>query len=172
MIRSWKSAAAAVALVLAVSAPASAQIGFGIAGGPSFGISNGLDAFDMGYHLQGSASLSLPLLPIGVRIDGLYNRFPSDGGTFQTLAGTVNGILSIPSVGITPYIIGGVGLYNNKVDFENSEDSSSSDFGVNVGAGVRLGLPGLGVYVEGRLHNVFGEGSSLRFAPLSIGLKF
>jgi hypothetical protein len=174
MIRGWKSAAALVALVVAAASPASAQIGFGIAGGPSFGLGDSFSAYDMGYHVQGSASLSIPLIPIGVRVDGLYNRFPSDGATFQTLGGSVNGILSIPSVGITPYVIGGVGMYKNKVDFENNDDTSTTDFGVNIGAGVKLGLPGLGVYVEGRLHNIFGDegAGSLRFAPLSIGLKF
>ncbi|MGH7448988.1 MAG: outer membrane beta-barrel protein [Longimicrobiales bacterium] len=177
MIRSVRAAFTVAAVSLAVSATAAqAQIGFSIAGGPSFATGDFGEGLDMGYHAKVAASFSLPLLPIGLQADGMWTRFDvsdTDDAKVQILNGSLNAVLNIPSVGITPYIIGGVGLYNTEIDLGAFGSGKETDMGVNVGAGVRLGLPGLGgVFAEARLHNVFGDEDSYRFVPVSLGIRF
>jgi opacity protein-like surface antigen len=170
MNRYMKSALGlAVAALVFSASEASAQ--FAIAGGPSFAASGELkDDFEMGYHLQASFNLGLPLLPVGFRADGIYNRHPHDvDGHAQIIGGNVNAVLDIPLIGVTPYLIGGVGLYNSKYD-DGHDHPSTTDFGANIGAGARIGLPGLGIFVEARLHNLFSEGD--RFVPVSFGFRF
>ncbi|HEX6133430.1 MAG TPA: outer membrane beta-barrel protein [Longimicrobiales bacterium] len=165
---------AAMGLVFSAS-EAQAQIGFSIAGGPTFPLGDAGDFLDMGYHVQASAIFSLPLLPIGIQADGAFNRFAYsdvDDANFQSLSGSINAVINLPTPGITPYLIGGVGYYNLK-DETPLGDADVNDFGINAGAGVRLGLPGIGgVFAEARLHNVFTENESTRFVPVSLGIRF
>ena len=143
---------------------------FSIAGGPSFATGDFGDLLDMGYHAQVGAGFSLPMLPIGIRADGAWNRFDIENTdeNVRILSGTLNAVVNLPTPGITPYLIGGVGLYNGK---NSGGGDSVTDFGVNVGAGVRVGLPGLSVFGEARLHNVFGDPDTYRFVPVSIGIS-
>lgn len=176
MIRNVRVALAAVAVAMAVSATsAQAQIGFSIGAGPSFAIGDFGDGLDMGYHAKVGASFSIPLLPIGLQAEGMWNRWDvseAEDAKIQSLSGTINAVINLPTPGITPYIIGGVGYYNTKLDVEGAEGGDSNDIGVNVGGGVRLGLPGLGVFAEARLHNIFTEGEgSTRFVPVTIGIR-
>lgn len=166
-----------VAAALAFSAPqAQAQVGFSIAGGPSFALGDFGDNVDMGYHAKFAASFSVPILPVGLEADAMWSRFDASDveGHAQILNGTLNAVINLPTPGITPYIIGGVGYYNLKEKNPLGE-FDDNEFGVNIGAGVRLGLVGLGgVFAEARLHNVFGsEGAeSVRFVPVSLGIRF
>lgn len=177
-MKTFRAAVSAAGLALALSAGStSAQVQLSIAGGPSFPLGTLGDVVEMGYHAQVSGALSLPLLPVGVRVDGMINRFPEAGDNFQVLSGSVNAILSIPSIGITPYLIGGLGAYNSRFTDAGEpghehEEGSTTNVGANIGAGVRLGLPGLSAFAEARLHNLFSEGSHTRFVPLSLGLSF
>ena len=157
--------------VAAGATEASAQISIGA--GPSFAMGDLGDGLDMGYHAQVSLGFGLPMLPIGLQADVGLNRFAVsdiDDANFQTIHGAVNAVINLPTPGITPYLIGGVGYYNLKFDIAG-EDADTNDFGINVGGGVRLGLPGLGVFAEARLHNVFTEGESSRFLPVTLGIR-
>ena len=176
MNRFVRSSFAVVAAALAFSAAeAQAQIGFSIAGGPSFATGDFGDPLDMGYHAKVAAAFSLPMIPIGLEADGMWTRFnysDVDDAHVQILNGSLNAVINLPTPGITPYIIGGVGYYNTKVEL-GTLDGDSNDFGLNVGAGVRMGLVGLGgVFAEARLHNIFGENDSARFIPVSLGIRF
>ena len=174
MTRFVRAAMAVAALGLVFSASeAQAQIGFSIGAGPSFAMGDFGDGLDMGYHAVVGANFSIPLLPIGLQAEGMWNRFDvsdTDDAKFQLLSGSLNAVINLPTPGITPYIIGGVGYYNVKFDSDILE-GDTNDFGVNVGGGVRLGLPGLGVFAEARLHNVFTEGESTRFVPVTLGIR-
>lgn len=183
MMRNLAAALLVTALAIAASAaPASAQVELSIAGGPSLPLGDFGDVVGTGFHGQASLRLSLPLLPVSARVDGLFNQFPMEIGDadMRVLAGSVNAVLSLPSVGITPYLIGGVGLYNSRLSggdgtepaLPESDGDSTTDFGANIGAGVSVGLPGLSVFGEARLHNIFGDGGSTRFVPISVGLRF
>jgi hypothetical protein len=176
MTRFVRSAFAVVAVALAFSATeAQAQIGFSLGGGPTFATGDAGDNLDMGYHAVLSAAFSVPVLPIGLQADGMFTRFNASDveGHSQILNGSINAVLNIPSVGITPYFIGGVGFYNESGERAGVDVDGSTEVGVNAGAGVRLGLPGIGgVFAEARLHNVFGDPDSFRFVPVTLGIRF
>lgn len=181
MIRFVRASFIVVAAAFAFSAAdAQAQIGFSIGAGPSFATGDFGEGLDMGYHAKVAASFSLPVLPIGLQADAMWTRFDVsdlDDAHVQLLNGSLNAVINLPTPGITPYIIGGVGYYNSKVEI-GALDDDSNDFGINAGVGVRLGLVGLGgVFAEARLHNIFGESDgdesdSIRFIPVSVGIRF
>jgi hypothetical protein len=51
-------------------------------------------------------------------------------------------------------------------------DESSTDFGVNAGAGFDFQAGSVGLFVEGRFHNVFSDGSDGTFIPITVGIRF
>jgi hypothetical protein len=180
MTRFVRASFTVVAAALAFSAAdAQAQIGFSIGAGPSFAMGDFGDNVDMGYHAKVAASFSIPLLPIGLQAEGMWNRFDMSDvngvevdGHAQILNGSLNAVINLPTPGITPYIIGGVGYYNLKEETPLGE-GDFNDFGINAGVGVRLGLVGLGgVFAEARLNNVFTEGDAVRFIPVTLGIRF
>ncbi|MEX0907141.1 MAG: outer membrane beta-barrel protein [Gemmatimonadota bacterium] len=181
MSRNFRAPLAAAILALAAAlsgaGTAQAQVGIALGGGPSFPLGTLGESVETGYNAQLSATLSVPLIPIAVQLDGMFNQFPAEGegGDYRILSGSVNGVLSMPSIGITPYVIGGVGFYNSRYSDDpgaGPDSESSTDAGVNIGAGVRVGLAGLAVFGEARLHNIFSDGDSQRFAPVTLGVRF
>ena len=76
-----------------------------------------------------------------------------------------------------PYLIGGGGVYNFKTTGEDDlgglidTDNSVTKFGLNGGAGFDFKAGAIGLFVEGRFHNVFTSGSNLRFIPISVGIR-
>jgi hypothetical protein len=168
MMRQWKMAVAVAAVAVAFSAgDAAAQMRLSVAGGPSFPTGDD-QHLDMGFHVQVAGELGMPMLPFGLRLDGMFNRFGEDHGNYDVLSGTANAIFNIPMAGLSPYLIGGVGIYS--AEDQAHGDERETNFGINAGVGVRLGLPGLGVFVEARVHNPLGD--ALRFIPLSFGVRF
>lgn len=167
---------AALALV-SPALPASAQLRpftIGIAGGPSTPMGDFGDEAGTGYHVQGSLGLSIPLLPVGVRADVLWQDFPDEaGGAFTDVGAMVNATLGIPLLIARPYLLGGVGLFR-----QSSPDAAHGGHahaggtenvtGFAVGAGLEVSLLGLGGAVEARyLHS-----EERRSVPISVGIRF
>jgi hypothetical protein len=153
---------------------AAAQVRLSVAGGPSFPVGHLADEMNTGFNVLVGAGLSVPVLPVGLRVDGMLNQFPESGhdGDFRVISGSVNAILDIPLVAARPYIIGGLGVYNSRfTDDDHADEGSTSNLGANIGAGIRVGLPGVSVFAETRFHNIFSEGEQARFIPLSLGIR-
>ena len=70
---------------------------------------------------------------------------------------------------MSPYVIGGVGMYNGKV---NGATESTTDMGLNGGVGLRFSLGGLSTFGEVRYHHVFAEGTAYNYVPLTFGIEF
>lgn len=179
MRKLWKSAVAVAAFALVAGASdASAQVGISLGGGPSIPIGTFGDVFDMGFNIQASAAFAPAALPFGLRVDGAFNRFGGDEDNFRIVSGSLNGVFNLPTQGIAPYIIGGIGVYNSALTHDDDDDhghedhGSTTNVGANVGAGINLPVGGLSLFVEGRFHNIFSEGASTRFIPVTIGVRF
>jgi hypothetical protein len=73
-----------------------------------------------------------------------------------------------------PYLIGGAGVYNLDVKGDDVPPGveSVTKFGLNGGAGFDFKAGAAGIFVEGRFHNVFTEGSNTNFIPLTVGVRF
>ncbi|MEP6904426.1 MAG: hypothetical protein ABI875_00005, partial [Gemmatimonadales bacterium] len=100
------------------------------------------------------------------RNDGGLNNQPD----YRVIAGTANVVYALPGVGITPYLIAGGGYYSLKKD--QPDLSSVNKFGINGGVGAMFPLSGFNTYVEARIHNVFTDGNSTRFIPVTFGILF
>ena len=109
----------------------------------SFGIDDAPDDFDIGFQvIQGTANV-------------VYTFTTAEESTFR------------------PYLIGGVGLYNQKATGDDSGDpDSQTDFGINGGAGFDFQLGSVGLFVEGRFHNIFSDPDNTNFVPISVGVRF
>lgn len=195
-----RSFAAAAALAL-LAAPAGAQQGvtFGLGGGLSvpladFGDEEILGA-ETGFNgmgfvgIQGGTSL-----PVGFRIDGMFQRFsrnadalgPGDFDVnYQIISGTANVVYEFSTSAETrfrPYLIAGGGVYNVDLGGEDADlldTEGETKFGVNGGAGFNFAFGNVGLFIEGRFHNVFdlgggdgADGTDVNFIPITLGLRF
>lgn len=170
--------AASVALV---SMPASAQlslvkpISIGIAGGGALPMSDFADVSKTGYNGTLVVALKLPMIPVGLRLDGAYNHFSTkavDGNT-QVASVTGNLTYNLPSIGISPYLIGGAGMYSSLAKVSGLGSSArANDFGWNAGAGIKVPLVMFSTFVEARYNRVSVEGGAMEFVPLTFGIMF
>ena len=171
-------AIAAFALV-APFTMAQAQLKFGIGAGASLPGGDMKDGLETGYHLMATAGIQPPLAPVGFRVDGSFNEFnqksPATEKT-RIMGLTANAVLSMPgAVVLSPYAIGGVGMYNSKSTGAGSE--SSNDMGVNIGAGIKFGLAGFSAFGEIRWHKIFpeevlGVKPNVSYIPITFGIIF
>lgn len=172
---------ALVASVVLVSMPASAQlsvlkpISLGIAGGGSLPMADMKDGTNTGYNGTLALGIKLPVIPVGLRLDGAINHFGSKvgDGTLSVISGTASVTYSLPSIGVSPYVIGGAGMYSSVATASGLPSSArSNDFGWNAGAGINLPLTVFKAFVEARYNRVSVEGGSMEFVPLTFGIMF
>ena len=172
--------AAALALVLSASTvQAQKPMSFGVAIGASKATGDGSDAINLGYHALGTLAFAPPTLPVGVRVDAMFNTFGLDGagdGSLRIMGVNANATWGMPMAAspISPYLIGGLGMYNMKVDFDGCGDAckGETDLGFNVGVGTKFALSGFATFAEIRYHSIQTEGESSTFIPISFGIMF
>lgn len=165
-------AVAAFALVALPLTAAQSQIGFGIAAGASS--PSGTSTVDMGYHVMGLVSFMPPLAPLGFRVDGMFNEFngksPSTTKS-RIMAVTGNAVFGVPGfIVLSPYLIGGIGMYNQTFSPKPIGFTSSNDLGYNLGGGVKFGLAGFSAFGEIRYHQISSGGA--KFIPITFGVIF
>ena len=196
MKRMLKAVVALAAVALIATGEAEAQAKFMVGGGlamPSgdFGGTdeNGYFAGN-GFNALAGVTLNAPLLPVGVRVDGSFNRFGmhEDVGdvdaNYQVLAGTANAVFSLPMPGLVqPYALVGAGVYNYKLSGDDVLEAADpqTGFGINGGVGVNVALGSLSLFGEARMHNIFVseqtfgdvtvEAQDIRMIPVTVGLR-
>lgn len=184
--RILQAAAFAAACVSVPVSQAHGQLTLSVGGGPSFPLSNLSNAYGTGYNVLASLGIGMPVWPVGLRIDGMFNQMKSqpgvDAGTLQLWtvnADIVYNIVPMKISAIEPYIVAGAGYYNDSyhigvsgTSFGAGGNTHANNFGLNGGLGLRLGVPTLSVFVESRFHYVFLSGGHLEFIPLSAGITF
>src|SRR5262245_17491819 len=187
MSRTRKLLAGVSALIIASSAgvlPAQSPLSLSVGAGatvPSGGFANRVNA---GYNVGASLGLHIPLFPVSLRADGMFNQMEyNDAGGLaggapyraiteyaQVWSGTLNAVVSASSL-LSPYVIGGIGWYRtSEADIGANLKRSENSVGGNIGAGLKLGLAGFGVYAEARYHWI--SDSDVRIVPISVGLSF
>ena len=122
----------------------------------------------------------------GLRLDGAYNRFCTEvcddaagdlDVRFRFLNANLSGIAELPlgASEFRPYLLGGVGLYNYKLEGDDVPDGfndSENDFGLSAGLGMTYTLGQVGIFAEGRFHNVFTSEEDIQFIPILVGARF
>lgn len=169
-------AAGALFALPAVSHAQSASIL--VSGGLSVPMSDLGDVSNSGYNINVGVALGAPLIPVGARFEGGFSSFDAKGGgaTTRIASATANAILNLGTMGASPYLIGGLGIYNRRFssDAFNASDSKTTA-GVNIGGGIRFPLGGISTFLEARYHVMLGnsnEATNLKFIPISFGVQF
>jgi opacity protein-like surface antigen len=184
----------------------SSFVSYGISAGATVPAGSLSNLHDTGWNVLGLVDWTSRTIPVGFRGDFEYHRLagaqltvaPPGGGTSVSttaddlsLWAATGDLLWLMRRGaerepITPYAMAGVGLYHTSGDqtaivgtTETTVSNSSTNFGLNVGAGVMWRISSFSTFAELRFHNVFngalddhGDKTNARFFPLSLGLRF
>ena len=185
-----------VAGALAATLLAPAALRAQVSPGTTFAASGGLtapvgdlgDGAETGYHAQLTLAGRAPMMGGSTfRIDGLYAGMGGkDGGADVKLWSVNLNIVFTAAMdrgGVRPYVLGGVGYYNTKLDAGIAESEARNSVGFNGGGGLEFDLgQGLGAFLEVRYHHVLdaferplllgSEKSAAQFVPVTIGLRF
>ncbi|MDB4882979.1 MAG: hypothetical protein JWL95_1745 [Gemmatimonadetes bacterium] len=161
------------ALLLAPSARLTAQAALSVSGGVAAPVGDLGDVADLGYNVAAGLNFGGTHLPIGLRFEGALNGFGLKDFDDQVriLDATANAVVNFSQKADSPYLIGGLGLYNSKFGNDQSENA----VGVNLGGGLRFPLGGLSTFVEARYHAMLGDrnrGTNLQFIPITFGVVF
>jgi hypothetical protein len=179
--RSLFLAIATIALV-AVPRVSSAQLGvlkpfsLGIAGGAAQPMSTLKTTSDIGYNGTVAMAINLPFIPVGLRVDGAYNQFGQKAGSAATklhvASATGNVVWRLPSIGVSPYLIGGAGLYSSAATVSGAASQTQNHLGWNAGAGINLPLSVFHAFVEARYNRISANGATMEFVPVTFGIMF
>jgi len=173
-------------LFAGAAAPAEGQFAFGLAGGATIPSGSLNDRQNLGYNALATLQLGVPAFPLQFRADLQYNSFGGSsfsnafsqavaGSDARVISGSINGVFTVLPGPVQPYLIGGVGYYDTRI----GGSSSTRRAGFNYGGGVKVGLLGTSLFVEGRVHQVRNGAFDVahsrttgRFIPVNIGIMF
>lgn len=170
-------AAMAVAIFSSASmAQSTKPISVGISGGAAIPAGDLADDYNTGFNGTLSIGFRSYGSPIGIRIDGMYNKLSVRDDRIVSLPDAIitsanaNLVYALPGTGIRPYLIGGGGVYGTKLDVSGAR--TESDLGLNGGIGAAFPLSGFNTFIEARFHHIFTEGGSTQFVPVTFGISF
>lgn len=141
------------------------------------------NSFNTGFMAGAAADVGLSM-PVSWRAEASYARFglkndgSGDAGNSSDVSGRINAVFSLPSMGVSPYIIGGGGLYHVMSSFTSPSlngpvDLSSNRFGWNVGAGIDMQVASIPARIEARYHSVSMDGGGkYTYMPITFGIRF
>ena len=153
----------ALLAVLALALPSSgdAQARLMVGGGLSTPNGDFGKRVDSGIHGRVGLQVGVPVFPVSLRGEGEVHSFTEATGDDKTqvIDGTLSLVLSLGGIGLTPYLIGGLGSY--RVDDSGVADAVTSG-GYHGGFGASIGALGLGGFAEVRLVNISGDDGDSR----------
>jgi len=182
--RTLQAAALAAACFGLPLSAAHAQLTFSAGGGATWPLSTLGNSYKTGYNVLASLGIGIPEWPVNLRVDGMFNQNQSqagaNAGTLQMWTLNANVVWNIvQGKGVTPYLIGGVGYYNdsyhvsvNGSSFAGGGNIHNNAFGINGGAGFRFGISSLSLFVESRYHYAFQSAFNAQFIPVTVGITF
>lgn len=169
---------AAVAALTTAPTVAHSQTSLSIAGGLNAPVSDLGDFTDLGYNVAAGLNFGGSVLPIGLRFEGAYNglRLKDNSGDVRIIAGTANAVFNVGKASNAPYLIGGIGAYNRRLNFDDiGSTSDKTVLGINGGGGLRFPLSGITTFFEARYHVMLGDrsgGTNYQFIPITFGILF
>jgi opacity protein-like surface antigen len=171
----------ASAALFAAAAPAHAQsynpFQIGASAGIAFPTGDLGNVANTGYNVTVAVGYSPQFAPIGIRAEAAYNQFGSKvfNGNVNIPAFTGNLVFGLPMGTLSPYAIGGAGLYRTSVDITGGGTATENDFGFNIGGGLKIPLSSsFETFVEARYHRVSlkNNNGSFSFVPVTFGVMF
>ena len=187
-MRGLSKGIAALAVGMLLGAPALRAQGaeFSLGGGVGVPLGDFDDAAKTGWHGLAAVSFVPTGWPVGIQIDGSYQQFNLDDAAFPGFSGLKNRLLlgtgnlvfkfkTSEESTFRPYIIGGGGVYNSKITGSDDPNDilpgGETNFGLNAGAGFDIKTSGIGLFLEGRFHDVFTDGADTQFIPITLGIR-
>jgi hypothetical protein len=168
-----------------VALRAQVSTSFLVSGGLSIPVSDLSDATNSGYNLNVGLAVGAPIIPVGARFEAGFSSFDAKSGSFQTggtvriASATANAVLNLGPTSASPYLIGGLGIYNIRQEYSTiagtTNPISDTKAGVNVGGGLRFPLGGLSTFLEARYHVMLGDAANRtnsQFIPITFGVQF
>jgi hypothetical protein len=147
----------------------------GISAGVTWPESDLSTTTNTGYNGTLSLFVTPQSLPLGLRFDAGYNRFDfqTGGGGVRVVSATGNLFFNMPITSmLSPYIVGGGGLYNVAYQNPTLGNSSVNHFGFNIGGGIKLPLEGFDALFEARYNRVKVNGGTIGYVPVTFGISF
>jgi|JI8StandDraft_2_1071088.scaffolds.fasta_scaffold76800_1 opacity protein-like surface antigen len=176
------TAALAMPAVLTAQASSDKPVSFGVSGGLSLPLGDFGEARNSGYAVAGHLYFKpASLKAIRLRADAGYDRWDFDGANANTrnISFVGNVLYEVPMQSATsitrPYLLGGLGLHSIKTTSGSgtfTNRSGDTNLGLQVGAGLTFQLSGFSTFAEAKLVNVFTEGQSTRYLPITFGVRF
>lgn len=163
----------------------SKPVSFGIMGGLSMPMGDLGDAVESGYNITGNLYLRPGTSKLAFRGDVGYESFSGKGSTsiagfdLNVLSVTANVIFPLGANAgegsIRPYLIGGGGMYRTSSEgtgAASGASNSDTNLGIAAGGGLEFKLAGFSTFAEARFVNVFGDGDSSQWLPITFGIRF
>jgi len=138
----------------------------------------------LGWILGGGGTYWLTGGMLGVRADLAYGQTKHDSAGPCGCAGStkiVGGMASLvyglgsSAASARPFVTGGLGLYNVKIDVTGVAGSASESkvaFALGAGVMIKAGSGGMRIVIATRYTSVATSGSSTTFLPITVGLTF
>jgi hypothetical protein len=166
--------------LLGWSSPAIGQKSFAIAlgGGAAIPVGKLSDSQTTGYNAIAALAIGVAELPVGVRLDAIYNNILNKNGVGGSANFRVTGVLgnlifAFPGTNAKAYLIAGGGLYNSKADISGAK--AQNDVGFNGGVGATFRFGPFASFLESRYHSISrnaDKGGVFQFVPITFGLLF
>jgi hypothetical protein len=141
--------------------------------------SNDIDggSAELGFRLGAGLELRAPLMPVGLRFDGAYDRMGIEGADAAWSIWSVTANAVVQPMASPLYFIGGIGFYSTDLTGEDviGDPEAESDFGFNIGAGFSLPLTGFSTFIEARWHQINTDdafGFNTGYIPIVFGIRF
>jgi opacity protein-like surface antigen len=115
---------------------------------------------------------------IGIRADVSYGTTSEKTGVVDHSTKIMGGVASVVyslggAAGARPYLMGGLGIYNIKVEGGGgSVDQSKIAFAFGAGVSFPMGTGGSQLFAETRYTSVSTSGGSTTFLPIIVGISF
>jgi hypothetical protein len=169
-----------LSLLLGWSSPAVGQKTFAVAlgGGAAIPVGKLSNSQRTGYNALAALAIGVAELPLGLRLDGIYNNILNKnevgGSTDLRVSGVLgNLIFAFPGTNAKAYIVAGAGLYNSKSDISGAK--AQNDVGFNAGLGATFRFGPFASFLESRYHSISrnaSKGGVYQFVPITLGLLF
>jgi hypothetical protein len=171
MPRTFLVALLAPATLLVALPPTTTAQQLSVSAGLAAPMSDLGDVADLGYAVAAGLNAGGTDRPIGARVEGSLVGFglKRSSRDARIVSLSANAVVNLVPGASSPYLIGGVGLYNSKF----GDADSNNDVGVNLGGGLRFPLGSLRAFFEARYHAVLGNRSErphLQYVPVTLGI--
>ncbi len=170
-------AALGLLATLATTSVQAQGLSFGVGGGLLLPLSDFKDIAKTGWNGMASVGYAPGASPLSFRGDFMYaqNNLKNGVDGKTKLAGGIGSVVYTFQGGgsVTPYVLGGAGVFNAKVEATGFGSSSETKFTWGGGAGIKFKAGSdASIFAEGRYMNVSTSGGSTKFIPITVGVSF